>query len=118
MGNKGGRPPIQYDPELAEKVHSMAQVGSPLEDIAELCSISVPTLRKLYKKELKAGTAYANMQVGKCLFQKCMQGDTTAMIFWAKTRMGWREKDRNADVKNNELDQLAQAIKQAFGSVG
>lgn len=49
---------------------------------------------KLYKQELITGRTNANVKVGKRLFEKAMSGDTTALIFWAKTRMGWRETQK------------------------
>lgn len=38
-----------------------------------------------------SGKAKANGQIGKTLFQKAMGGDTTAMIWWSKTQMRWKE---------------------------
>jgi hypothetical protein len=37
--------------------------------------------------------------VGGALFNKAKGGDTAAMIFWMKTRAGWREK--------NEIDHIS-----------
>jgi hypothetical protein len=37
------------------------------------------------------GKAKANSKIGRGLFQKAMDGDTSALIFWAKTQMRWRE---------------------------
>lgn len=119
-GEKLGRKRIERDPELAKKVQLMAQYGLPQEDIARLIDMSRPTLCRLYRKELDKGVAYANMRVGQKLFELCMNGDVTAMIFWAKTRMGWHtipKFDEKAQAHNN-LEQLKQAIKEAFGSVG
>lgn len=114
---KPGRPATPHDAGLAVRIQSMAEVGSPLEDIASICGISVPTLRKVYRKELKNGAAIANMKVGRRLFEKCMQGDTASLIFWAKTRMGWREKDKK-EIKTTDLGTIASSIKEAFRSVG
>jgi hypothetical protein len=37
------------------------------------------------------GKAKANSKIGQTLFQKATGGDTTAMIWWSKTQMGWKE---------------------------
>lgn len=71
----------------------MRQYGTPINDVAKLVGISVPVLRRLYKEELDAGEILANMAVGERLFDRCMAGDTAALIFWAKTRMKWSEKE-------------------------
>ena len=40
------------------------------------------------------GRAVANTKIGKRLFDKAISGDTTALIFWAKVRMGWKETQK------------------------
>lgn len=119
-GGKPGRKKIEYDPELGKKVQGMAQYGLPQDDIARLVGISSPVLRRLYRKELDNGVAVANLKVGQKLYDQCMAGDVTAMIFWAKTRMGWHQtqKDDGKNQVQSSLEQLKQAIKEAFGSVG
>ena len=91
---KAGRKAIKYDPELAEKIREMRGSGFTLEMTANAAGMSVPTLCRLYSDELREGCARANLAVGKRLFEKCMEGDITALIFWAKTRMGWSEKQK------------------------
>ena len=91
---KRGRKAILFKDDLAISVQAMSQYGVPLKDIAAFIGISVPTLLKLYKKELEKGRAVANRQIGERLFKKAMDGDTTALIFWAKTQMGWRETSK------------------------
>lgn len=69
-----------------------AMVGTPQEDIARVLDIDPKTLRLHYRDELDLATAKANATIGGALFNKARGGDTTAMIFWMKTRAGWREK--------------------------
>ena len=71
----------------------MSGFGVPIEQIAILIrgGIDADTLRKHFSQELIAGKAKANSQVGRTLFQKAMDGDTTAMIWWSKTQMRWSE---------------------------
>jgi hypothetical protein len=66
-------------------------MGTPQEDIGRLLKIDVKTLYKYYREELDLGLVAANAQIGGALFKKAMGGDTTAMIFWLKTRAGFKE---------------------------
>ena len=68
-----------------------ATVGTPQEDIARVLGIDTKTLRKYYREDLDLAIAKANATIGGALFNKARSGDTTAMIFWLKTRAKWRE---------------------------
>jgi hypothetical protein len=88
-----GRP--AFEPLEAERkqVEALSGYGLPIEQIAILIrdGISIDTLTKYFERELMAGKAKANGQIGKTLFQKATSGDTTAAIWWSKTQMRWRE---------------------------
>ena len=90
------------------KVNALASFGVPQEDIAAFIGISHVTLRKHYSEELRLSAIKSNAQVGQFLFSlasgsamKLEQnpaswGDCSrAAMFWAKTRMGWRETNRH-----------------------
>ena len=68
-----------------------AMVGTPQDDIARVIGIDAKTLRLHYRDELDLATAKANATIGGALFNKAKGGDTTAMIFWMKTRAKWKE---------------------------
>lgn len=72
------------------KLH--ATIGTTHEVIADIVGIDAKTLRKHYREELDLASAQANATIGGALFNKAKTGDTAAMIFWMKTRAGWREK--------------------------
>ncbi len=72
-------------------VKSLSAVGIRYIDIAQKLDITDDTLRKHYKKELEEGRIDANTQIGSTLFQQAKKGNTTAAIFWLKTRAGWKE---------------------------
>lgn len=115
-----GRKSIKRDEEEAKKIAAMRQFGLSIEQVCVLTGLSRATVYKLYAHELEEGVAAANLLVGKKLFERCQAGDVTALIFWAKTRMGWREKDKSED-KNPAADtgkQMADAVREAFRSVG
>ena len=83
-----------HEPSEASRqlVSLHSAIGTPQDDIAKVLRIDAKTLRKHYRDELDTGMIKANARVGKSLFDKAVSGDTTAAIWWTKTRMGWREK--------------------------
>ncbi len=76
-----------------EDVQRFAGVGLPQDTIALLVrdGIAPKTLREHFRRELDFGKADANRAIGETLFDKATKGDTTSLIFWAKTQMGWKE---------------------------
>jgi hypothetical protein len=79
------------------QVEALAAFGIPQPDIAAMFEITEKTLRKHYRVELDYGGVKANAKVAQNLFafasgsKGTEKGQVTAAIFWAKTRMGWRE---------------------------
>lgn len=86
--------PHKPNDKTRAEVSALTGFGIVQEDIAEYLDISDKTLRKYYDKELRTGAMRANVAVARRLFQKCMDGDTTSLIFWSKTRAKWRETSR------------------------
>jgi hypothetical protein len=86
------RKPYSPTPESRQLVTLHATIGTTQETIADILGIDAKTLRKHYRAELDQSMAKANAQIGGALFNKAKGGDTAAMIFWMKTRAGWRER--------------------------
>ena len=88
-----GRKPFEPTEHERKQVEAMSGYGLPIEQIAILVrdGIDADTLRKHFASELISGKAKANSSVGRTLYQKAIGGDTTAMIWWSKTQMRWRE---------------------------
>ena len=84
----------QPDPALRRQVETLSGYGVPEISIARVIGIDPKTLRKHCRAELDIGHVKANSAVAQSLFRKAT-GDgpqaVTAAIFWAKTRMGWKE---------------------------
>lgn len=72
-------------------VKSLSAVGIRYVDIAHKLGINDETLRKHYKQELEDGRIDANASIGNTLFQQAKNGNTSAAIFWLKTRANWKE---------------------------
>lgn len=88
MKTKTGHVPTDATRQTVQ-IHST--VGTRQEVIADLLGIDPKTLRKHYREELDQSVAKANAVIGGALYNKAKGGDTTAQIFWMKTRAGWRE---------------------------
>ncbi len=96
-----GSKPHEPTEKHRKTVEAMSSYGIPHEDIAKVIGIDDKTLRKHYRNELDTACAKANSQVAQRLYQKCMDGDTSSMIFWLKTRARWAETMRQ-EIANPE----------------
>ena len=85
------RKPHEPTRESRHLVQLHATIGTPQETIASILGIDAKTMRLHYREELDHASAQANATIGGALFNKAKGGDTAAMIFWMKTRAGWRE---------------------------
>ena len=96
--NPGGRPPYQPNEKDRSTVRSMAPFINQ-DDIARTIGISDDTLRKYYREELDSAKVRADAAVGQSLLMQAVGGVEqnwreavpSATIFYAKTRMGWKE---------------------------
>ncbi|UVK50954.1 hypothetical protein DBIPINDM_004150 [Mesorhizobium sp. AR02] len=88
------RPGHKPDEASRRQVEALAGYGVPETGIADMIAVDPKTLRKHYRQELRIGHTKANSAVAQSLFRKATgEGpqSVTAAIFWAKTRMGWKE---------------------------
>jgi hypothetical protein len=90
-----GRPPHLPTADTRIKVYTLSTVGTRHEDIASVLNISHDTLVKYYKEELDKGRIEANASVAETLFKQAKEGNTTAMIFWLKSRAKWKESTQH-----------------------
>ena len=77
--------------KIRGQVLALTAYGIREEDIAKYLGISRTTLWKHYQNELSTGAINANATIAETLYNKAKDGDTTACIFWLKTRARWRE---------------------------
>ncbi len=92
---KAGRPPHLPNADTRNKVYMLSTVGTRHEDIASVLGITHDTLVKYYKEELDNGRIEANASVAETLFKQAKEGNTTAMIFWLKSRARWKESTQH-----------------------
>ena len=102
LKSKGGRPPFKPTDEQRRNVAMRVKIGLRREELCLLVvnphtkkPISVDTLARHFPHELESGVANAKAQVGSSIVRRALdlnhpQGATCA-IFFAKTRMGWKE---------------------------
>lgn len=92
-GAKIGRPSHKPTAELKAKVESLAGMGHNQDDICVAIGLgSRNTLEKHYALELRMGRVKANNAVAESLFKQATGGNTTAGIWWEKTRAGRSER--------------------------
>lgn len=101
--SKGGRKPFVPTDEQREIVLVSVGLGFRQEEIVLLIknpvtgeSITEKTLRLHFKHEIESGVALVKLDVGRSIVKRARdlqhpQGATCA-IFFAKTRMGWKER--------------------------
>lgn len=84
----------RHEPSTAQRqlVQLHASIGTTHSTIARVIGIDEKTMRRHYRDELDLALAQANATIGGALFNKAKGGDTTAMIFWMKTRARWTER--------------------------
>jgi hypothetical protein len=96
-----GRPAFEPTDSEKKQVEALSGYGLPFENIAALVrdGIHKTTLMDHFQHELQRGKAKANARIGQTLFNKATGGDTTAMIWWSKTQMRWREDRDQPDAR-------------------
>jgi hypothetical protein len=91
----GGRPPHEPTVKSRATVKAMSAYGIPHVQIARVLDIHEQTLRLHYRDELDLGVIEANSKIAETLFnQGVRDGNTAALIWWTKSRMGWKETQR------------------------
>jgi hypothetical protein len=76
--------------ETRKTVENASGLGIPQESIAILLEITPKTLRRKYRRELDQGKAKMDVTAGGQIAKGILRGDTGLLIFYARTRMGWK----------------------------
>jgi len=101
------------------EIIALRSYGVPIKEVAAYIGIDDKTLYKYYRDELENSAIKANANVGKFLYQAASgQALTTgatysdcvrAAMFWAKTRMGWKETNVQEHTGANGKDLIPTA---------
>ena len=94
-------PPHAPTEKSRAEVAALYSYGIPQKEIASFIGIDTKTLSKHYREELDVAQVKAHAAVGRFLFQSATGATlkegashsdcVRAAMFWAKTRMGWKE---------------------------
>ena len=115
-----GRKQFEPTAEERQKVYQLTASGFTVEDIAKVIyrygkPISNKTIRKYFHRELESARIEAVGAVAGRLFKKAIDGDTTAMIFYLKTRGGWKETqvtEHSGEVVTKQINFSEEEIKE------
>ena len=115
-----GRPAFEPTERQHGQVEGMVRYGVPLAEIARVIGITKPSLSKHFREELDIGLTKANAQVGEFIFSTIIglpipgrppvtdgSSRTALAIFWAKSKMGWKEtavlEHKDGDLTDDDL---------------
>lgn len=119
------QPPHVPTDKIRAEIIALRSYGVPIKEVAAYIGIDDKTMYKYYRPELEQSAMKANANVGKFLYQaasgQSLKDGATysdcvrAAMFWAKTRMGWKETNIQEHTgANGEAIQHAVEIKVSF----
>ena len=114
------KPLHQPTEKTRAEIIALRSYGVPIKEVAAYIGIDDKTLYKYYRDELENSAIKANANVGKFLYQAASgQALTTgathsdcvrAAMFWAKTRMGWKETNVQEHTGANGTETQSQKV--------
>lgn len=99
-----------FKPEYVEVARRLCEKGATDSEIAAFFGVTVKTYygwrhrHPGFLEAIKAGKDYADERVERRLYEKALEGDNTAMIFWLKNRRPeqWRDRVDHTITKRQE----------------
>lgn len=83
--------PVVYNTigkEVRDQVRHQIEVGVPIKAIAQSIGMGLEAFYKHFDQEIAEGRLAALSTIGGALMKKVLDGDTAAIIFACKTRLG------------------------------
>ncbi len=128
---KVGRPKFVVTKEMCNKAEAYAAQGLTQEQIAMALGIGLSTLYEKqnefteFAEAIKRGKGKGIQTITNRLYEKALEGDNTAMIFYLKNRAGWQDKIEKETIvehkqvidltriSDEELDNLERTLRRA-----
>lgn len=110
------RPKVaDIDPKIIRQIEVMAGLGMTLDHIARVAGCSSRTLDNWLKlpnvrEAYELGRAQGAFNITKTAYAKAIAGDTTMLIFFLKTQLGWREVPREQVIQVGDSEGAARVI--------
>lgn len=86
------RPAKKFSKQELQEIEALAGLGLTQQQIADVKSLGVDTLRKYGHVQLKRGRSRGVARLADTAFKKALSGDTTMLIFLLKVMGGFQEK--------------------------
>jgi len=112
-----------------DQIDSLETLGRTLsvERLADRFGMNKSTLYSIFREypeyfqRYKKGASTVSEQIANSLIDNAMSGDTTAQIFYLKTKDHWRQnavKIKASDYKDDNIDMLSVIISKIMGEDG
>ena len=95
---KIGRPLIKIDDKVCRQAETLSAQGLTMKQIANVLGMGEATLYEKqrefpeFSESIKRGKDKGIAKITNALFNKAVNGDNTAMIFYLKNRAGWKDR--------------------------
>ncbi len=107
----GGRPSKLNYLDMSE-VERLGGLGLTLDEVGYVLGVTTQTIHNWKKNPkffdaLKKGRAQADSRIKQSLYQRALEGDVTAQIFWLKNRdpKNWGDK-RQLDISSDDSSEV------------
>lgn len=104
-------------PESRLRIAKYVAFGVSVEAICRLENFSYPTLMRHYRHEIEVGRDYINFLVANSLMQQALAGNTTAQIFYLKTRNAANFRESQHIVHEIEAPETSTAKERLLGTI-
>ena len=105
--NKGGRPKLNIDPDLVEK---LAGIGCPNKEIAAIVGCSVDTLTDRFSDVINKGRENGKTRLRKKQIEVALAGNVSMLIFLGKNMLGQSDKQEISGPDGSPITQASVSL--------